>query len=104
VSDPLPVVASELAAEQIRVAEKWWRANRSKAPDGFLEDLRNASALIAIQPGIGARARNATLADVRRVHLSRIRYDLYYRVVAGPPKCVEILALWHSSRGTAPPL
>jgi hypothetical protein len=40
VSDPLPVVASALAAEQIRVAEEWWRSNRSKAPHVFREDLR----------------------------------------------------------------
>ena len=103
-SDPLPVVASALAAEQIRVTEEWWRANRSKAPDAFREDLENASTLLAIHPSIGARALNATLAGVRRVHLDRIRYDLYYRVVDGPPKRVEILALWHSSRHGSPPL
>jgi hypothetical protein len=104
VTDPLPVVASELAADQIRVAESWWRANRTKAPNAFREDLENASALLTIQPAIGARARNAKLAGVRRVHLSRVRYDLYYRVIKGPPKRVEILALWHSSRGTDPPV
>jgi hypothetical protein len=104
VSDPLPVIASELAAEQIRVAEDWWRANRTKAPDALREDLENACALLAIQPAIGARALNATLAGVRRVHLSRIRYDVYYRVVDKPSKRVEILALWHSSRGTRPPI
>jgi hypothetical protein len=104
VSDRLPVVASALAAGQIRVAAEWWRNNRPKAPNAFQEDLDHASALLAIQPAIGARARNATLVGVRRVHLSRIRYDLYYRVIDGPPKCVEILALWHSSRGTNPPV
>jgi len=104
VSAPLPVVASALAAEQIRVAEEWWRANRPKAPNAFREDLENASALLAIQPGIGARALNATIVGVRRVHLTRVRYDLYYRVVEGPPKRLEILALWHSNRGTNPPL
>ena len=103
-SDPLPVVASPLAAEQIRVAEEWWRVNRSKAPDALRNDLEKASALLAIQPGIGARALNATLPGVRRVHLSRVRYDSYYRVIEEPIKRVEILALWHSSRGTDPPV
>jgi hypothetical protein len=104
VSEALPVVVSAIAAEQIRAAADWWRQNRPKAPNAFRQDLDNASSLLAIQPELGARARNTNLAGVRRVHLVRIRYDLYYRVVEGPPRQLEILALWHSSRGIDPPL
>ena len=57
--------------------------------------------VIALQPGVGARAVNARLAGVRRVHLSRVHYHLYYRVRSDPGG-VEILALWHTSRGTSP--
>ena len=103
-NDPLPVVVSAIAAEQIRAAADWWRANRPKAQHAFRQDLDNASSLLAIQPELGARARNAKLTGVRRVHLVRIRYDLYYRVVEEPPKRLEILALWHSSRGADPQL
>ena len=99
-NDPLPVVVSAIAAEQIRAAADWWRANRPKAPHAFRQDLDNASSLLAIQPQLGARARNAKLIGVRRVHLVRIRYDLYYRVVEEPPRQLEMLALWHSSRGS----
>ena len=53
--------------------------------------------------GIGTRATNVALPGVRRLHLGRVRYDLYYRQVDGPPR-LEILAFWHSSRGTLPPL
>ena len=103
-SGPLPVVVSALAAEQIHAAAEWWRANRPKAPTAFREDLDRAVSLLAIQPNIGSRARNIGLRGVRRVHLARIRYDLYYRLIAEPPHRVEILALWHASRGSNPPI
>ena len=80
-SGSLPIVFGQLAAEQIRIANDWWRANRPKAPHAFSEDLTQATALLALQPHLGARARNLVLAGVRRVHLARIRYDLYYRVI-----------------------
>ena len=103
-SGSLPIVVSQLAAEPIRIANDWWRANRPKAPNAFSEDLTQATALLALQPRLGARARSSVLAGVRRVHLTRIRYDLYYRVIEEPQPSIEILALWHSSRGGQPPL
>jgi plasmid stabilization system protein ParE len=103
VSDPIRVEVSALAAEQIRAAEGWWRLNRPKAPNAIREDLERASSLIASQPQIGARARNVTLSGVRRLHLARIRYDLYYRHVSASQR-VEILAFWHSSRSGGPPI
>ena len=102
-SEPLHVEVSELAAEQIRAAEAWWRLNRPKAPNAIREELERASSLIALQPGIGTRARNATLVGVRRVHLARIHYDLYYRVVE-VARQVELLAFWHTGRGSGPPI
>jgi plasmid stabilization system protein ParE len=89
--------------EQVRAAEAWWRVNRPKAPGAILSELERAASLIALQPGIGARAQNVALSGVRRLHLARIRYDLYYRVV-GAPSRVQILAFWHSSRGNRPPI
>jgi plasmid stabilization system protein ParE len=102
VRDRLPVEVSAGAAEQIRVAETWWRANRLAAPNAVREELEKASGLIALQPEIGSRARNVALAGVRRIHLTRIRYHLYYRVLETPLR-IEILGFWHSSRtGRAP--
>ena len=100
-SEPLEIVVSALAAEQIRTAAEWWRLNRPKAPGAIREDLDRASLLIAIQPDLGARARNVVLPSVRRLHLARIRYDLYYRAVEAHRQ-LEILAFWHSSRGSLP--
>jgi len=70
--------------------------------DGDIDSLERALQLIASQPAIGARARNVKLEDVRRVHLARIRYYLYYRLTSEP--AIEVLAFWHTSRGTSPQL
>jgi len=50
---------------------------------------------------IGAHARSERLPGVRRIHLSRIQYYLYYRVSADE---IDVLAFWHVSRGSSPPL
>jgi len=35
------------------------------------------------------------------VTLSRVRYDLYYRVA---DDAIQVLAFWHTSRGSEPPM
>ena len=101
-NSPIPVRIVSSAARAIADAATWWAANRSKSPDAFVSDLENALKILALQPGIGARATNAKLKDVRRVHLARIHFHLYYRVT--PEPAIEVLALWHTSRGDNPPL
>jgi plasmid stabilization system protein ParE len=103
VSRPLHIEINELAKAQVRTAEDWWRFNRPKAPNAIREDFERAASLIASQPEVGTRARNVTLPDVRRLHLDRVRYYLYYRVISIPEQ-VEILAFWHESRGSRPPI
>src|SRR5262249_27955656 len=103
VSKPRPVHIVGSAARAIAEAAQWWTANREKAPDGFADEIERALQLSAMHPGIGARATNARLAGVRRIHLARIHYHLYYRVM-GTPETVEVLALWHTSRGSPPPI
>ncbi len=102
-SEPLHVEVSAFASGQVRETEAWWRANRTKAPNAIREELERASGLIAAQPHVGTRARNPTLTGVRRLHLARIRYDIYYRVTDMPAQ-LEILAFWHTSRGRKPPI
>jgi plasmid stabilization system protein ParE len=103
VSGPLPIRVVSSAASAIKEAAEWWVTNRPKAPDAFSEELKRAFHLIASHPGIGARAQNVVLPDVRRIHLARVHYHLYYRVRTDSP-AIEVLALWHTSRGTEPPL
>ena len=102
-SRKLPIRVVRSAADQIAEASAWWNANRPKAPGAFREEMERALELISAQPQIGARATNAKLVGVRRIHLGRIHYYLYYRAREAP-KAVEILALWHISRGSGPGL
>ena len=102
-SSPLPVRIVGSAGQAILDAAEWWLANRPKAPDAFAVELERAFQLLASQPLIGAQARNVTLAAVRRIHLPRVHYYLYYRITS-ESKTVEILALWHTKRGGSPDL
>jgi len=95
------VVVTRRAAADIDAADAWWHEHRPAAPGAVHEELARAFDLIAVHPGIGAAARSSRLKSVRRVHLSRIRYHVYYRASANT---VEVLALWHASRGRGPDL
>lgn len=89
------------ARRHIRQAADWWELNRPLAPGAVKLELGEAFDLLRSQPGIGARATDTKAEGVRRFHLSRIHYFLYYRVVGGT---VEVLALRHTSRGAGPQL
>ena len=97
----LPVVVTASAALAIREAEGWWSRNRASGSTPLVDELERAFDLIATHPAIGARALNVALRGVRGVHLSRIRYHLYYRLSPSEHR-IEVLAFWHTSRGTEP--
>ena len=103
-NQPLPVLFTPRAGRNAEEAAAWWRENRPKAPKAFSEELERALEFIAAEPGIGARARNARLAGVRRVLLHRVHYYLYYRVVGASERVLEVLAVWHARRGSRPPI
>jgi len=102
-TEPFAVVITTVAARHIRQAETWWRDNREAAPNAVRLELQRAFGLIAAHPRIGSRAKNVRLPDVRRIYLPTIKYHLYYHVI-GSPEYVEIVALWHKSRGEGPPI
>jgi len=103
VSGALHIEVSELADQQIQEADRWWQQNRSKAPNAIREELERIGALLAFRPHLGARAVNVKLRGIRRIHIERIHYDVYYRLV-GNPEYVEIVAFWGSRRGSGPPI
>jgi plasmid stabilization system protein ParE len=103
VNRPLAVDVTDLAKAQIRTVDEWWRVNRPKAPNAIREELERAASIFSVQPEIGARALNVSLPGVRRLHLSRVRYYVYYWLRSDPER-IEILAFWHESRGSGPPL
>jgi len=89
------------AAGEIRRAAAWWEENRPLASGAVREELESAFALLQAQPVIGALAASGRAPGVRRLHLSRIHYYLYYRVVN---QRIEVLAFWHTRRGSDPGL
>jgi plasmid stabilization system protein ParE len=89
------------AQRHIRAASRWWLAHRPAAPSLLRDELPRAFALIEAQPDIAPVATEIGVPFVRRFTLSRIRYHLYYRQRGD---IVEVLALWHSSRGSGPEL
>jgi plasmid stabilization system protein ParE len=95
------IKVSAQAQRQIHEADSWWRTNREKAPGAIREELERVGELLAARPHLGARATNVSLAGVRKIHLERIHYDIYYRVV-GTPEQIEIVAFWSSHRGSGP--
>jgi plasmid stabilization system protein ParE len=103
VSAGLHIEVSDLADQQIREAEPWWRRNRDKALNAIREELARIGHLIAYHPRVGALARNTALPGVRKIHIERIHYDVYYRLT-GSPEYIEIVAFWGSRRGAGPPI
>jgi len=100
-SPPLKIRVSERAQTQIADAAQWWQFNRPSAPGAIRSDIAEMLVLIATRPSVGSLARSTRVAGTRRVYLRRIRYYLYYRVAGD---FLDVLALWHESRGGLPPL
>jgi plasmid stabilization system protein ParE len=94
---------SKRAATQIRTAADWWLANRTKAPQAFAEELERAFELIRTFPSVGESVPHARIVGIRRVLMARVRYHLYYGVQE-ETELVEVIALWHASRGASPRL
>ena len=90
------------ARRQIREANDWWVENRAAAPHLVRAELERAFLLISSQPRVGSPALDPGFEQVRRIHLYRIGYHLYYRIAADG--AVQVLGLWHTSRGAFPPL
>lgn len=94
---------SRRAAEHIRSASTWWRENRPNNPEALAADLEAAFRLIEALPSAGEPILHPQIPGLRRVLLGTTHHYLYYR--SSPEDgVVEVLALWHTSRGTAPKL
>ncbi|HWM95330.1 MAG TPA: type II toxin-antitoxin system RelE/ParE family toxin [Thermoanaerobaculia bacterium] len=89
------------AASQVQKAAEWWAQNRPAAPGAVGADFGEAIALLAEQPGIGAKYEGARAPGVRRLFLGRVGYFIYYKAEAGT---LHVLALWHASREHQPVL
>ena len=95
----LELFISRRAAREIYRIAGWWAANRPAAPGAVRKDLEAAFTLLLEQPGMGTEVAQASSPNVRRFHVDRIRYWVYYRERG---KRLEVVSVWHSSRGTEP--
>lgn len=97
----LQVKVSLRAAAEVRRAADWWLANRPAAPGAIGADFAEAVALLAEQPGIGAKHVGPRMPGVRRLFLSRVGYFIYY---TADERDLKVLAFWHASREHPPAL
>jgi plasmid stabilization system protein ParE len=99
--DPLPLVFQRRASVELEAIDAWWRTNRTAVPELFLDELERVLAAVALLPDLGTRARDTRLVGVRRILLSKSRHHVYYRHVHDE---IQVLAIWHTSRGQGPGL
>jgi plasmid stabilization system protein ParE len=97
----LRIQISARAAGEIRRAADWWLVNRPFAHGAIGIDVAESLALLAEQPGIGARYEGSRIPGVRRLFLSRVGYFIYYKAEGSN---LKVLAFWHANRGQQPSL
>lgn len=80
----------------------WWDANRPKAPGLFDHEMAKALEFLSRAPhsGVSLRGRRRGL---RRIVLHKTRYYVYYRIDEADRE-VEVMAVWHTSKGSGPPI
>jgi plasmid stabilization system protein ParE len=99
----MPVVQlTAPAARQLAQARDWWLEHRDKAPWALDQDIDGLILLLEERPELIGRPVESMPA-VRRVFLRRVRYFVYFEIVDEGDR-VEILAVWHASRGSDPDL
>ena len=101
--NPYQVVFTRDASAQVNAIENWWIANRPAAPDMFARELETIVRLLEWSPMLGARYAEAPVPGVRRILIGRSRYHVYWEVDESA-RIVTITAVWHSGRGSGPPL
>lgn len=91
------------ASADVSAAAKWWKRNRDKAPGLLRAEMQQARQMLSSQPLMGELVEGDDVRGLRRLLLPRTRYLLFYRVAVSGQE-VEVLRLWHASRGQRPRL
>ena len=97
----LPIVLERRASLEIETIDAWWRTNRTAAPDAFLNELERVLEAVALLPKLGATSKSMRVDGARRILLAKTRHYVYYRVAGDS---IQVLAVWHTSRGQSPGL
>lgn len=96
------VLVTPPAEVQVLEAGIWWLENRPKAPELFDEELARAFDFLSAAPHSGVQLRGRR-RGLRRIVLHGSRYYVYYRVNEAV-NVVEVVSVWHTSKGKGPPL
>jgi len=91
----IAVVFTARARRQLQTALQWWQQNREKAPNALRDDLDDALELLIETHDIGVMVGKRGFRPIRRYHLQRTSYDIYYFVAQG---VLTVTNVWHSSR------
>jgi plasmid stabilization system protein ParE len=95
-----PVRTTLQADLHILEIDAWWRANRTKAPDLFEQELSMAFRTISSAPYAGKRYPHPD-AEVFRVLLRSTRNHVYY---VERDEHVLVVAVWGAIKGVGPDL
>jgi plasmid stabilization system protein ParE len=91
------------ARAQVHEISSWWRANRPGHAALFREELTGVKRHLERFPASGPAYDSPEHGDVRRMLLLRSQHYAYY-VIDEQLRVVTILAVWHTARGSGPPL
>jgi plasmid stabilization system protein ParE len=94
---------TEQAQEDARRIRRWWRKNRTKAPNRFSEELREVRKRLAVAADEGQAYRNLGGELVRWILLEKSGQHVYY-VVREAERLVSVVAIHGAARGSGPDL
>ena len=100
---PFQVRFSSTAQDLVRLADAWWTVHREKAPGLFTEELAAVVERLTAMPLTGESYRESRGQEVRRMLMRKTRYHVYY-VVDDNRNLVEVVSIWHSTKGRGPDL
>lgn len=92
---------TEQAQADARRIRRWWRENRTKAPNRFSEELREVRKRLASAAQEGHAYRQLGGELVRRLLLEKSGQHVYY-VVREAERLVSIVAIHGAVRGSGP--
>ena len=92
---------SPRARRHVVTIQQWWRQNRLAAPDLFAEELAGVVADLVEGSVLGVVFATVNGLEVRRVLMPRTRYHLHRQ---NSSDTLEVVAVWHTSRGRGPEL
>ncbi len=96
---PRQIVTTPEADDDASRIDEWWVAHRADASNRFLEELTDALALLAAEPGVGVSVPHQAIPGLHRYLLRVTRHHLYF---VYSDDLVIIVGIWGATRGNLP--